>query len=185
MVKRYFLRHSHLWNRRDGWRISSCKPRRHQEMFFLITPSNPPAILKQPGHDSANWLCWLDIHHSCRDTAKENARRRRRALKSSGFFFVLFWRSQNLATKQQQGCDEHGGLQLFKPQTHKNMTSCRVYGGHAWTPVMKRFKNIGTVEWQAVQSEDKRAGVDSWVLIGCLAAIWLELSKKKKSASEI
>lgn len=161
MVKRYFLRHSHLWNRRDGWRTSSCKPRRQQEMFFLITPSNPPAILKQPGHDSANWLCWLDIHHSCRDTAKENARRRRRALRSSAF----------LTADLRWTC-----LQLFKLQTHKYMTSCRVYVSYAWTSVIKGFKNIWTADWQAVvevRSIAAGARIKGLALIpGCWLDVW-------------
>lgn len=42
-----------------------------KEPCSLIIPPDPQGIWKQPKHDSANWLCWLDIHHVWAETAKE------------------------------------------------------------------------------------------------------------------
>lgn len=49
------------------------KPQWDRKLFCLIIPPYPLDIWEQPEHDSANWLCWLDIHHSCSDTVKEQA----------------------------------------------------------------------------------------------------------------
>lgn len=42
-----------------------------KEPCSLIISPYPQGIWKQPKHDSANWLCWLDIHHVWAERAKE------------------------------------------------------------------------------------------------------------------
>lgn len=49
------------------------KPQRDRKLCSLIIPPDPQGIWKQPEHDSANWLCWLDIHHARSDAAEEQA----------------------------------------------------------------------------------------------------------------